>query len=636
MDVNMNIVNKHRLADFTPPNLFLDQETMKHTLEDDEQIKEHIQKKTGHQSHIISAVIAILVPILNLIIENFYSQQVSIPIIVLNGVTILILICIIIWNIKGFSVETTIINRKNGSDKETFAHVIQAVKEKTSYTAVILLALKTGEGDTIKYLCRTPRDDSYFFHCSLDPYKTIEESKDIVKNAIRDTFKIKDTDIREIIPLDQEPMFTVKLVDRTVRSTALLLYFVELDESVKEQVYKLEGNKWKTIDDLLADPNAMKSNYDVINKVHSYHGIYGNTKDSFVPRSESLHVIWNITQSCGYNCFICATKDDKRKELNPEKKLKVLNAIATEKERIKIIDFAGGDPCYSQDSIEIIENAIALFGKDVVSVTTTAIGIKKQDKRIQSRILHNCELTIDASHEYLLYDSQKSIKRGAEGYSRTNAESLEITSDSIRKLTINIPILDDDLNNEEIVRLAQIVKNIKDSYKKNVKVETVLIRLMPVGNNGIIQKKEDYTKYDPLTVAKLIKSELESRDIPCKYHCSLRTLDSLRDDSDSRTCSMLDHKIGIDCAGNVFACAWGGYLPGYDEVKDNPFYLGNLCENDLSEILSVNNGLETYRRIYNQNTYGGNRNYCEVVSRFICPNTRENYDPLAHAHEETE
>ncbi len=41
---------------------------------------------------------------------------------------------------------------------------------------------------------------------------------------------------------------------------------------------------------------------------------------------------------------------------------------------------------------------------------------------------------------------------------------------------------------------------------------------------------------------------------------------------------------GIDCGGNVFACAWGGYVT--DDLSNNPFYLGNIYKDDLKTILN--------------------------------------------------
>lgn len=148
---------------------------------------------------------------------------------------------------------------------------------------------------------------------------------------------------------------------------------------------------------------------------------------------------------------------------------------------------------------------------------------------------------------------------------------------------------------------------------------------MPVGNYATNFKKEDYDRYNPKAVALSIYNCLTAAGVSCRYHCSLRILDGLN--PGNCRCTMLDHKIGIDCAGNVFACAWGGYLSGF-KVEDNPFYLGNLLHSNLSEIL--NNDTNPVRnRIISQIANNTGMDYCQVVSRFVDKDSVSNNDPLA-------
>lgn len=625
--------NMKKLGDFCPDYLFLNQVLMQKTLAEDEHIKGLVQKKTEHDAYILTSIISLIPLIYNIIVlfSGNESEKNRIPIII-SIVSACVFFILLIWNLKGRHTaqleykETQTVGRS--SNKHAFDKVVQEVLRETRYTAVIVIANKSPRGEMLRFLCRAK--DSFLFHCYLDPELSIEESKTTVQDAIIDAFNIKDTDIDSITALDDEPMFSIKLVNGKVQANALIMYSVRMDERAKDAIQDVDENLWRTIDEMRKDPVAMQSNYDIIDKLESKRL---SLNDSFKPRSANLHVIWNITKKCGMGCKICATRDEPRLEATAEEKLKILYALATEKSRIKLIDFAGGDPCQSEDSVEIIKNAILLFGQDTVSVTTTATGIQNLSASVQRTILSQCEITIDAAHSYLSADASDPPTRGLKDYSATNIKQLAVSSDCIKKLTINIPILNDDLNDDEIEKLAKEIEKISKQCVTTT-VEAVLIRLMPVGGHGADEStKEEYLKYNPIKTARKIRAALQQYDIPCKYHCSLRTLDSLQP-SEGGNCSLLDRKIGIDSAGNVFACAWGGYLPGYNTISDNPFYLGNLLEKNLSEILRFENETNAYRRIRNMNNVKPGRNYCEVVSRFINPTDNSNYDPLAQNDEE--
>ena len=612
-----------RLCDFNPDYLFLDPMTMEKTLSDDEQIKINNHKKIDHFSYLISVAIATIAPLCGLIAElRLASGNRNIPIIIVDCLVLAVLAGMAIWHLKGYFEAKRMLGKGSSINERAYNKVVSAVKNGTSYTAVILIAYKSNDSDALRFLCR--EEDSFLFHCPLNPDLTILGAISTVKETIKDSFEIDYSDIKEINALDDDPMFTVKIIGGKVRSVALVFYSVQLDEKVKDKIHKREKT-WKSIDEMAADPKAMKSNYDVIERLQAWRD---RLSDSFKPRSEDLHVIWNITQKCEYNCSICATRIPGREEVDAEKKLRILNALAEEKDRIKTIDFAGGDPCQSDETVEIIKNAMLLFGEDKVSVTTTAKGINKLPKELQRSILARCELTFDAAHSYLSPDTNGITIRGAENYSKSNAESLLITSDSIRKLTINIPILNTDLSMEEINKLANEIKGISEKYK-DITVDAKLIRLMPVGGYGEIANPDEYKTYNPLKVAYSIKEALNERNISCVFHCSLRTLDYGLNGEDKGRCSMLDRKIGIDCAGNVFACAWGGYLPSQKDVSQNPFYIGNIINDSLSNILSSENDTNAYRRIRNKNVNKQGRNYCEVVSRYFNPDANTNCDPLA-------
>lgn len=291
------------------------------------------------------------------------------------------------------------------------------------------------------------------------------------------------------------------------------------------------------------------------------------TKMSYV---HPLKIIWNITSKCGYNCEICATYSD-RDELDFCGKKKILNSILSVGiENITEIDFAGGDPLFVADSIQVIHNAINVLGKEKVSVTTTGKGINNAVKMGEnlSQLLYNCEVTIDC------LDHISNLRKES-SYVESNQNAIKCANKSIENLIINVPILNTEINNDTIRRLVDQIAEIDVS---NVSVN--LIRLMNVG-------RMDSHKYIGLySPEHFVRTFTEYAKNTCiknvHIHCALRG--KLL----GTQCNMLSEKIGIDCSGNVFACAWGGYVEGYDKynICKNPFYIGNLLEKSLVEVLT--------------------------------------------------
>lgn len=198
----------------------------------------------------------------------------------------------------------------------------------------------------------------------------------------------------------------------------------------------------------------------------------------------------------------------------------------------------------------------------MISITTTGVGVDQLTENEKMIFLNNCVLSIDPVHF-----NEEGV-RNSLVYNKRNAQVGRRDREYMTKLRINIPILQTDLTEETMHNFAQIINKIKPD-------EVSLLRLMPVGK----QISNLYpTDYDPLKFIDEFRKYLNPQ-IPIHIHCSLRCL---YQDSKEK-CTMVNNKIGIDCAGNVFACCWAGYLDY--SVDDNPFYLGNLLENDLEEIM---------------------------------------------------
>ena len=474
-------------------------------------------------------------------------------------------------------------------------------------------------------------DKNFLPHCDLDNDSPISEQKDNILQSLHSEFDINENCIIEISPIDNKIHYSIKPLHGSVQMNAFVFYNVLIKEQEKERITTTQNDKrkWASIDQMKKNPLAMSTNKDVIDLLEGFH--YPN--DSFENASGKIKVIWNVTSKCPYNCAICATHDDNREELELKDKYKVLNSLCTAKHLINNLDFAGGDPLWNDENITLIHSAMNQLGNDTVSVTTTGKSLSALSKDSFPEKIGHCEITIDASHYELQSGTESALgnvaSRNENEYSKSNIESISLISGYAKSLTINVPLIDDDLSDAEINNLVKKIEWIK-THTMGIDIDVSLIRLMPVGKLSNNIDKDKYSLYNPIPIINKIRTMLKEIDIVCRLHCSLRVLPSFNNDIVDCHCSMLENKLGIDCAGNVFACAWGGYIQnGDDSVTKNPFYLGNLTEVPLMRILDGAYSTKPYSDIICEIDNKNYREYCSVVSYFTHKERFLNFDPLA-------
>lgn len=510
-------------------------------------------------------------------------------------------------------------------------YIIDDAKNNIRYTALLIICYQKSKTGEVKFM--TERQGNYIVHCNMDPSMTVFEQKAGIINYLATSYNIHRNQIVDVAPLALEPFFSIKPIHGIETQNAFVFFQIKLKKKTKQDLLNHRDVTWKTIQEMEGMPELMGRNQDIVMALNE-----NKTKiaDSFEDSRGPIHIIWNITKQCPYKCKICATHDESRYELSTEEKLQVLNHIFTAKEQISTLDFAGGDPMFDRGIRTVIMQAINSLGEEHISVTTTGKGIQAMEavtvsEAEMSKLLRRCEITIDASHENLARDSKESsFSRNCPEYGIYNFKKIQSISDNIQYLVINIPIIDDDLSDDEINALASKLLQLKHNYSE-IELEAQIIRLMPVGAfSDSYMDIDEYKQYQPIDVAKRIKACIEKLGVPCRYHCSLRVLPILGG-CDSR-CNMLNRKIGIDCSGNVFACTWGAYLrlPENCSIEQNPFYLGNLVNSELITILNgQGNRTEAYKRISREIANQTPKQYCEAISWFLKKDINQNNDPLA-------
>ena len=76
-------------------------------------------------------------------------------------------------------------------------------------------------------------------------------------------------------------------------------------------------------------------------------------------------------------------------------------------------------------------------------------------------------------------------------------EQIQSTSETLRHLIINIPLLDDSLDEIEIQNLISKLSKLKQQYPE-LQIDAQLIRLMPVGAFDNSWNMDSYKNYNPI------------------------------------------------------------------------------------------------------------------------------------------
>ncbi len=518
-------------------------------------------------SKIFWALVGIVIPSwLSLIIFDFKDN----PIVSAVYLTVL--------SILTFTTIGFLIKAHKNNNAISIAQQIKAKAEINHSALFIISKIDTNiDGKrTIKILLQ--RKESW--DCDFLPYVELKEEwndneyNDNLTKLLANKLNIRTQDLN-INYIEDEDSYSIKLSvpDQLEKLFQYSFYNVTIKNNVNSDIF--ENHTWVDIDDLLNDVKLMRINGDVIDSIMRLKSKIVNSFETIKGNSD-IKIIWNITNNCSFNCNICATKTTSSSEIDIHKKNHVLNSILTVKDSIRELNFAGGDPLSSKDSKKIIGHALNIFDESKISITTTGKSIHNLNQTEKQMFLKNCVLTIDMSS-----DEQQDIRKTSD-YNRTNIRYANKYRNLFSKLRINVPILNSNVSEEE---LDAIIKKINEINPDEIS----LIKLMPVGK----QKFDQYPQgYDALKIVNKIKEKVNDK-IRIHLHCALRC-DA---NKTGKECTMLTRKLGIDSQGNVFACCWAGYLD--TPIENNPFYLGNLLEQDLKSILESNEAItlnETFQR----------------------------------------
>ena len=503
--------------------------------------------------------------------------------------------------------------RPQNHAKDLLGEIDRYVLEHSDYTGIFLVSKMTkpdheGLPEKLFLMTQVHEPSGEVFLLYIKNLERFEENGELNIGSVKEEFsrKIEINDnfvsIEKVHNYEEIKRTSSTGEEKMIRYVFFKVHIADDLQSIVEKKYE-----WKSMADLLTDPKSMGYNLEVLTQVNNRLAM--NLGNSFYKMRdyEPIKIIWNITNQCNYHCDICATHSDRR-ELKPdEKNTALLNILSIGRERIRQIDFSGGDPLSNHVDMGIIVKTQAILGKEKVSVTTTGEGITKakiEKNDALHDLLTNCEITIDEIEDIPDYRREA----GGNYYSK-NLALVTQNAKMIGHLTVNVPILRPEMNREAIISLVDQIKDIQVTDKS-----CTLIRLMRTGK--LANRYDD--NYNPISFIRTFLDRANEVGLYVHLQCALEGAFY----GNNYCCTMLHDKIGVDCAGNVFACAWGGYVS--DDVKNNPFFLGNVYEEPLSTILSSEKALTLKKRKKNDSG-------CCCVFSYFADDTHSifsNKDPL--------
>ena len=287
-------------------------------------------------------------------------------------------------------------------------------------------------------------------------------------------------------------------------------------------------------------------------------------------RTNTLSVIWNVTNKCPWQCKFCimdAGMDCSKKELVMKEKLKICENIDIKNVRI---DFSGGEFMLEKDNhFKLIKVMSQKFGKANIGISTSGYGIGENEAEFLASKVSDVEMTMDA------VPGVKYPYRQDE-YHRMAGQAVKVLKKHGICVGLQTVLTKEHLRNESLLEnlLQWMTDNHVDKWS--------LIRYFSYGRGHRFQNLE-MSEEENCQVVSFVKELCnKDRNAPeLDIHYLLPG--SLKDGS----CRCVKKSVGILPDGSVTSCFWG--LNENGSIKDDRFYLGNLLEKPLSEILQSEN-----------------------------------------------
>ena len=531
-------------------------------------------------SIVIGAFVAILITAITLTIQHSESVESELPrhITVFWTATVMFLLIILMSCIFKWKEI-----RRHFKSSNNFDDIIQEIEEKSiskKENTLIIFDVKEEQSKYLFPVKRTPkRNYSYFF-----PYiEEIEKFKDkdgqINRDKVIDFIK---THYEINVPID------IKYIDElNTTSIALNAERLPVDfhfqyihvfpkspffKSCLHKLLKDKEYEYKSIDEIKKDFSTASNNTIVVESIErGIQEIRKSIRDNYANRQTKI--VWNIDKRCNLNCSFCAYGSaPTHNNLALNKKKRVIDAMC--KIDIKNIDFAVGANANIHDLRIVLAYANKILPDIAKKITATSEIIKS----LGINFLKDNDLGVDITYDYPHLEESTVTHRPC-NYNKDNFEIAEqLISEGI---TVNAHVVIHH-NNTDIVHLQDITGLLQRIGVK----EILFIRLMPVGKGDIEYPNTLYYKNKYDGALKIVKDSESEGKIKMKLHCALRGLLN----EEKNPCQLGCYKLGISSSGDIFTCPWAEHL-GLP-TSENPFFVGNIQEENFSFTNDANNGLK--------------------------------------------
>lgn len=286
-----------------------------------------------------------------------------------------------------------------------------------------------------------------------------------------------------------------------------------------------------------------------------------------------LSIIWNVTYKCPWKCKFCVMDAGscgapKKKELSLEEKLQICRNIDIPNVKV---DLSGGEVMCDKTHLTLIDELSKKLGKEYVGISTSGFKIDKDEEiaKFLSTRVHDVEMTMDAIPG-IHYCYREDAYHETAGNAAKNLKKAGIYTGLQTVLT------------REHMEHQELLIGLRDFMVENKIDEWSIIRYYPSGR-GEHFKNLAMTDEENRNLVNKISNMCKGTGINLDIHY---LLPGSKKDSQ---CRCVKKSIGILPDGNVTACFWG--LDDSGSIKDSKFYLGNLLEQPLSEILESKNAM---------------------------------------------
>ena len=280
--------------------------------------------------------------------------------------------------------------------------------------------------------------------------------------------------------------------------------------------------------------------------------------------SAPLHIHWEITNECNFNCIQCYQKNDEQRfMLSSEEVLSVAKKII--EANIFQVSISGGEPFM----VPVLYDVVRKFKENNVDVLICSNGSCIDD--MDTHRLKEYRVPVQISLDSYMRDKNNAI--------RGNSEAYDLAIGAIQRLVkkdvdVSVAFCASKFNYMDFSGVADLCAEL------NVK-KLVLGEMLPVrgdNENQYLFSKGDYENF--LREAKSVKESLRDK-VDIYINCNWGFI--IDDMFEHAPCTALDRDCAILYNGFVVPCPF---------IRNPKYYMGNVLDEDIKRIW--NNSKNSY------------------------------------------